>query len=95
MEDATQLMKLRREKLKKLAEMRVNAYPYSFDQTHSSQDILNNFTALENKSVSVSGRIMSIRLMGKAAFFHLQDVSSGATPAGRYHLQRRQKRAYR
>lgn len=73
MEETTQLIKLRKEKLKKLAEMGVHGFPYSFDQTHYSQDILNNFTELDNKSVSVSGRIMSIRLMGKAAFFHLQD----------------------
>ena len=73
MEETTQLIKLRKEKLKKLAEMGVHGFPYSFDQTHYSQDIVNNFTVLDNKSVSVSGRIMSIRLMGKAAFFHLQD----------------------
>ena len=73
MEELNQLMLLRREKLAKLREMNFNPYPYFFDTTHFSQEIKQNFAQLDNKDVSISGRIMSIRLMGKAAFFHLQD----------------------
>jgi lysyl-tRNA synthetase class 2 len=66
-------MILRREKLDKLAEEGVNPFAYQFEQTHHSQRIKDEFDELEQKNVAVSGRIMSIRLMGKAAFFHLQD----------------------
>jgi lysyl-tRNA synthetase class 2 len=74
LEDVNELMRLRREKLNKLREMQVNPYPYSFSVTHTSSQIVDNFEQLENNQVSTAGRIMSIRLMGKAAFFHLQDA---------------------
>ncbi len=73
MEELNQLIKIRREKLGTLQDLGVNPYPYEFDQKDYSQQILENFTAYENKQVAVAGRMMSIRLMGKAAFFHLQD----------------------
>ncbi len=73
MEDLNKIMVLRREKLNTLADMGVNPYTYSFEQSHLSSDILENYSELEDKSVSIAGRIMSVRLMGKAAFFHLQD----------------------
>jgi lysyl-tRNA synthetase class 2 len=66
-------MILRREKLDKLTVDNVNPFAYQFEQTHHSQRIKDDFEKLEGKSVAVSGRIMSVRLMGKAAFFHLQD----------------------
>jgi lysyl-tRNA synthetase class 2 len=66
-------MLLRREKLKKLADLDINPYAYMFEQTHYATDVLEKFTDLEDKTVSVAGRMMSVRLMGKAAFFHLQD----------------------
>jgi lysyl-tRNA synthetase class 2 len=72
-EEINQLMRLRRDKLNKLAEMGVNPYAYEFEQSHHSSEIVEKFSELENKAVSVAGRIMSARLMGKAAFFHLQD----------------------
>jgi len=75
LEELNQLMLLRREKLKKLSEMNVNPYAYVFDQTDYAADVIQNFSEDENKSVSVAGRMMSVRLMGKAAFFHLQDRS--------------------
>ena len=73
MEELNQLMQLRRDKLQKLAEMDVNPYAYVFEQKHYANDILENFEKLENSEVSACGRMMSVRLMGKAAFFHLQD----------------------
>jgi lysyl-tRNA synthetase class 2 len=72
-EELNQLITLRYQKLAKLKDNKVEPFPYSFNQIHFSNDIINNFPAFENKSVSIAGRIMSVRLMGKAAFFHLQD----------------------
>jgi lysyl-tRNA synthetase, class II len=72
-EELNQLMLTRREKLNKIKEMGIDPYPYSFEKTHFSDDIKNNFEQLEHQQVAISGRIMSVRLMGKAAFAHLQD----------------------
>ncbi len=74
MEELNQLILQRREKLQKLRELGVNPYPYSFNRTHTSRQILENFDTLEEQEVSVAGRIMSNRRMGKAAFFHIQDM---------------------
>ena len=73
MEDYNQLMKIRREKLEKIREMGIEPYPYEYNQTHKSQQIKDNFDQLEEKEVAIAGRIMSVRLMGKAAFTHIQD----------------------
>jgi lysyl-tRNA synthetase class 2 len=75
LEELNQLMQLRRDKLQKLADMDVNPYAYVFEQKQYSDDIIKDFENLENAAVSVAGRMMSVRLMGKAAFFHLQDRS--------------------
>lgn len=73
---------LRREKLQQLIEMGVNPYPYKFDVTHSSRDVKQNAESLikeeggpEPERVSLAGRVMTRRIMGKAAFFNLQDSS--------------------
>ena len=50
--------------------------PYTitrFDRTHTSTEILNNFDALEGKTVRIAGRMMSRRIMGKASFVHMMD----------------------
>ncbi|OPX35632.1 lysine--tRNA ligase [candidate division KSB1 bacterium 4484_188] len=73
MDELNQLSLQRREKLVKLREMGINPYPYKFDRTHVSSDIIENFDRLNEQEVSVAGRIMSNRRMGKAAFFHIQD----------------------
>ena len=75
MEDYNQIILLRKEKLNKLKEMDVNPYPYKFERTHTASEIKNQFSDLEDKEVSITGRIMSNRLMGKAAFFHIQDMN--------------------
>lgn len=66
----------RREELSKLRELGINPYPNRFDKSHSSTEILQNFTE-EKKSefdeVSVAGRIIAMRKMGKATFCHIQD----------------------
>ncbi len=69
-----QIIDFRLEKLDKLRNNDVNPYPYKYSVSHKSIDILNNAAELDGKTVSVAGRIMSLRKMGKAAFCHLQDV---------------------
>ena len=70
---------LRKDKLKQIEALGQQAYPYRFESTHSVPQILDEYspkTAEELRSrkvdVSVAGRIMSIRLQGKAGFAHLQ-----------------------
>lgn len=72
-EDINKLVKVRIEKLDKIREMGINPYPYNYNRTHFSQDVVDNFGELEGKEVGISGRIMSVRLMGKASFCHIQD----------------------
>ncbi len=54
--------------------MGINPFPYEFERSHSSEEIIQNFEKLDKQEVSVAGRIMSNRRMGKAAFFHIQDM---------------------
>ncbi len=66
----------RLEELHELRQAGVNPYPVVFDVTHKTTNILENFSDdnLEAmSSVNVAGRIMTIRRMGKATFFHIQD----------------------
>ncbi|HTK81808.1 MAG TPA: lysine--tRNA ligase [Bacteroidota bacterium] len=63
----------RREELEQLRQRGINPYPHSFDRTDFSSDILGNYAEGTERNVSVAGRIMSIRAMGKASFCHLQD----------------------
>ena len=73
-----ELMHVRREKLEALKKLGVEAYPYSFPRTHRAQDVLDRFAELEasGDAVALAGRIMALRLMGKAAFAHIQDSSA-------------------
>src|SRR5690606_6901705 len=67
----------RREKLNELRAMGVEPYPYSFANTHSSTDILEQFQDDDTAAfadIAIAGRIMAIRRMGKAAFVHIQDA---------------------
>ena len=65
------------ERLKKLKELeKKKIFPYqelSFEVTHHSKEILDDFAKLENKSVSIAGRVMSLRKHGKLSFAHIQD----------------------
>ena len=73
---------IRREKLEQLKELDVNPYPYSYDVTHHSKEILDDEDSYitdtpdqpdDARRVSVAGRVMTRRIMGKASFFTLQD----------------------
>ena len=74
MDELNQLILQRRDKLAKLKELGINPYPYAFERSHNSAEIILNFEELNEKDVSTAGRIMSNRLMGKVAFFHIQDM---------------------
>ena len=68
------ILKQRKEKIAKIKEMGFEPFPYSYTVTHKSKTILDNYDELEEKTVSVAGRLMNIRRMGKASFTHLQDA---------------------
>ncbi|NTW48363.1 MAG: lysine--tRNA ligase [Chlorobiales bacterium] len=74
-EELNDQMLRRREELGKLRELNIEAYPYNFDITHGSKQILDTFQDEKQEQVSVAGRIMAIRKMGKASFFQIQDSS--------------------
>jgi lysyl-tRNA synthetase class 2 len=74
-EDLGELLKIRREKLNKLQAEGKNPYDITrFNPTHYSQDILDNFEEMEGREVTIAGRIMSRRIMGKASFAHILDA---------------------
>ncbi|MCH7611842.1 MAG: lysine--tRNA ligase [Candidatus Marinimicrobia bacterium] len=69
-----EIIRFRREKLDALKEKGVNPYPHNYNPTHTSGEALANYDELEGKDVTVAGRIMALRKMGKASFFHIQDM---------------------
>ena len=74
-ENLGELLKIRREKLAALQEAGKNPFEITkYDVTHHSSDVKENFEELEGKSVSLAGRIMSKRVMGKASFCNIQDL---------------------
>ena len=74
-QDLNQLLKVRREKLAELqAEGKDPFKIVKYDVTHHSQDINDQFEELEGKDVTIAGRMMSKRVMGKASFCHVQDL---------------------
>lgn len=73
--DLNQLRKVRREKLAELQQNGKDPFAITkYDQTHHSQEIKDNFDELEGTTVSIAGRMMSKRVMGKASFCNVQDV---------------------
>lgn len=74
-QDVNQLLKVRREKLAALQEAGKDPFQITkFDVTHHSQDVKDNFDALEGKNVTIAGRMMFKRVMGKASFCNIQDL---------------------
>ena len=72
-----QIIEFRKEKLSNLRENGIDPYPPSFTPTHFSEAIKTSFNELEGKNVTVAGRIMAIRRMGKASFFKIVDNQGG------------------
>lgn len=74
-EKLNEVLKVRREKLEALVEAGKDPFAITkYDRTHYSSDIKENFEELEGKEVSVAGRLMSKRIMGKASFCNVQDL---------------------
>ena len=74
-QDLNQILKARREKLANLQAAGKDPFVITkYDQTHHSQEIKDNFEALEGQTVSIAGRIMFKRVMGKASFCNVQDL---------------------
>lgn len=74
--DMNHLMKVRKEKLDNLVAEGKNPFEITkFNRTHTSKDIEENYDELEGKDVTVAGRIISKRIMGKASFCHIQDAT--------------------
>ena len=74
-QDINQLLKVRREKLAELQEAGKDPFTITkYDVTHHSQEIKDQFDTLEGQNVSIAGRMMSKRVMGKASFCNIQDL---------------------
>ena len=76
--ELSELLQIRRDKLKSLQDAGMDPFEkVRFDQQYYSVDILNNYEELEDKVVSLAGRMMSKRIMGKASFAHILDYKGG------------------
>ncbi len=74
-QDINQILKARREKLAMLQEAGKNPFEITkYDVTNHSQEIKDNFDTMEGKTVSIAGRMMFKRVMGKASFCNVQDL---------------------
>ena len=74
-QDINQLLKVRREKLQDLQENGKDPFVITkYDVTHHSMDIKDDFEQFEGKTVSIAGRMMFKRVMGKASFCNIQDL---------------------
>jgi lysyl-tRNA synthetase, class II len=83
LEDAPEQVEVRKQKLEKLKASGAAVYPNDFKPTHSADAIIRQFNAATDEAIStapsdiqVAGRIMALRRMGKASFFHIQDRRS-------------------
>ncbi|MBO5955172.1 MAG: lysine--tRNA ligase [Clostridia bacterium] len=73
-QDIGELMKVRRDKLAQLQEEGENPFDVTtYNQEYHTKDIIENFDKMEGSQVSIAGRLMSKRVMGKASFFDLRD----------------------
>jgi len=73
-EDLNRILQVRREKLAELQAAGKDPFVITtYDQTHHSLEIVANYDELEGKEVSIAGRMMLKRVMGKASFCHIQD----------------------
>lgn len=72
-QDLNVLIKRRYEELEELKKKGIEQFAYSFDVNSDSEDIKKNYKEDTKREVSIAGRIMAIRRMGKASFAHIQD----------------------
>ena len=74
-QDTNALIQVRKDKLNDLMERGKNPFEITkSDVTHHSQEIKDNFEELNGQTVTIAGRMMSKRVMGKASFCHVQDL---------------------
>ncbi|NLY49340.1 MAG: lysine--tRNA ligase [Clostridiales bacterium] len=74
-QDLNELLRVKRAKLAELQEKGKDPFKImKYDVTHHSSDITGDYEAFEGKTVSVAGRIMTKRIMGKASFCHVRDL---------------------
>ena len=77
-QNLNELLQIRRDKLRELQEAGRDPFVITkYDVTHHSADIKDNYDEMEGKEVSVAGRLMSKRVMGKASFCNIQDLKGG------------------
>ena len=70
-----EILNNRQDKLERIRELGVDPYPYNYDISHTSAQVLTDFDQLEEnkQEVTLAGRLISMRRMGKASFAHLLD----------------------
>ncbi|NLK29206.1 MAG: lysine--tRNA ligase [Clostridiales bacterium] len=74
-QDINELLKVRRTKLADLQENGKDPFQVmKYEVSHHTDEIINGFEELEGKVVSLAGRIMTKRVMGKASFCHIRDL---------------------
>lgn len=71
----SEIIKVRRGKLARLAELGIEAFPAKSHKDVSNSEISTNFEKYEGKTLNVAGRLMSLREHGKVCFGHIQDQS--------------------
>ena len=73
--NVNELLQIRRDKLKELQDAGRDPFTITkYDVTHHSAEIKDQYDKLEGQEVSIAGRLMSKRIMGKASFCHVQDL---------------------
>ena len=74
-QDLSEILQIRRDKLSELQALGKDPFLITkYDATHHTSDIKDSFDELEGKRVSIAGRLMSKRIMGKASFCNIQDL---------------------
>lgn len=74
-DELNEMMKVRREKMATIAEKGIEPFGRRYAYTHHAKEIIDNFEELEDKTVSVAGRLMAVRGHGKASFTTVSDMS--------------------
>lgn len=69
-----EILRFRKAKLATLREAGIDPYPHTYTPTHQSSQVKGDYSRYQGQTVSVAGRIISLRRMGRASFFHIQDA---------------------